>query len=207
MDVLLSYLIISVLPAQRNVSGRGRGRCDDLPAIDIRNSYHRALIDQPGSRISWRFNRNGKPLCNFDTVSVTNHILLTDATDPARPETILVSLLRTPCHYGGTRPWFECPSCRGRCAKLYFRNGHFRCRKCHGLGYRSQLVARGDRPRLIAHRIRRSLGGSSSLFLPFPAKPPRMHWRTYDSIREKGARIEARAFAVLKARLKGSRRR
>jgi hypothetical protein len=206
MDVTLGYVMISVLP-NPNETGRGRGRCDDCPAIDIHDPHHRAVIDKPGSRISWRFNRNGKPLCNFDTVSVTNLILLTDVTDPARPETIFVSLLRTPCRYGGTRSWFECPGCRSRCAKLYYHDGSFRCRSCHGLAYKSQLAARSDRPRSIAQRIRRSLGGSSNLFLPFPAKPPRMHWRTYDSIRGKGERFEARALAGMKARLEGPSRR
>lgn len=191
------YLMISELP---NVGvTRGRRRCDDCPAIDIRHPHHRELMDVPGSRISWRWNRNGESYRNVDIVFHRDHAVLTDVTDRTRPRTLSISLLQTPCNYGGTRQWFGCPSCSQRCAKLYFVDGNFRCRKCHGLGYRSQLEASSDRPRLIAQRIRRSLGASSNLALPFPPKPPKMHWQTYFAICEKGKRYEARAKARLRA--------
>ena len=189
------YQMISELPRSHVSERGGRHRCDDHPAIDIRHPRHRELVDQQGGCISWRWYRNGNPLCYIDLVFNRDHVVLMDVTDRTRPRALSISLLRTPCHYGGTRRWFACPSCSLRCAKLYFCNGSFRCRKCHGLGYMSQLEARVERPRLIAQRIRRSLGGSSNLALPFPAKPPRMHWQTYYAIREKGERFEARAVA------------
>ena len=185
--------MISDLP-RGSVTG-GRPRCDDCPAIDIRHPQHRDLVDEPGCCISWRWNRNGQPLCYVDIEFHRDHALLTDVTDRTWPRTQSISLLRTPCHYGGTRPWFACPGCSRRCAILYFDDSSFRCRKCQGLGYRSQLQASAERPRQIAQRIRRSLGGSGNLTLPFPAKPPRMHWRTYDWIRAKGEHYEARAVA------------
>ena len=190
-------LIISELPRSHVSPQRGRRRCDDYPAIDIRHPQHRELVDEPGSCISWRWNRNGQPLCYIDIEFHRDHVVMTDVTEPAQPETISISLLRTPCHYGGTRPWFDCPGCSQRRAKLYFCDSCFRCRKCHGLGYRSQLEASAERPRLIAQRIRRSLGASRNLFVPFPAKPPKMHWRTYYRIRDKGERFEARAISRL----------
>jgi hypothetical protein len=189
------YLILSELP---NVGvTRGRRRCNDCPAIDIRDPHHRELVDRPGSRISWRWNRNGESHCSIDLVFYRDNAVLTDVTDRERPRTLSISLLRTACNYGGTRPWFGCPACSNRCAILHFHDGHFRCRKCHGLGYRSQVEASSERPRLIAQRIRRSLGGSVNLGLPFPAKPPKMHWRTYYRIRQKGEHFEARATAGL----------
>lgn len=30
-----------------------------------------------------------------------------------------VPLERTPCHFGGSRPWFRCPACKRRCAIIY----------------------------------------------------------------------------------------
>jgi hypothetical protein len=201
------YLMISELGRSTARVRGGRTRCDDCPAIDIHNPYHRELIDQPGRSISWRWGRSGKSICKVELSFHSDHVMFTDVTDQSRPNTEWVSLARTACHYGGTRPWFICPGCTQRCGKLYYHQNSFRCRKCHGLGYRSQLVASGERPRLIAHRIRRSLGASSSLTTPFPPKPPRMHWKTYYRIRAKGERYEARTFAGLAAWLDGRRRR
>jgi hypothetical protein len=186
-------LMISELGHSHLSERGGRRRCNDCPAIDIHHPHHRELIERPGGCISWRWNRMGNALCNIDLVLYPDHVVLTDVTDRSRLRSISIPLLRTPCRYGGTRPWFECPNCSQRCAKLYFCDGSFRCRKCHGLGYMSQLAARGDRPRLIAQCIRRKLGGSSNLSLPFPGKPPKMHWRTYGAIRARGERVEGRA--------------
>jgi hypothetical protein len=46
-----------------------------------------------------------------------------------------VTLVRTACHYGGTRIWGRCPGCATRCAVLYAFQHAFRCRGCHGLAY------------------------------------------------------------------------
>ncbi len=186
-------LMISELPPSYVSARGGRRRCNDSPAIDIRHPRVRELIDRPEGRISWQFNRNSLTLCYVNIVFHRDHAVLTDVTDHVQPKTLSISLLRTLCNYGGWRSWFACPGCSQRCAKLYFDDGRVLCRSCLGLAYRSQLQASAERPRLIAQRIRRGLGGSPSLFEPFPAKPPRMHWRTYDRIRENGERYEARA--------------
>jgi hypothetical protein len=193
------YLMISEAGSSQDSVRGGRRRCNDFPAIDIRHPLHRELIETLGGRISWQWNCNRNPFCHIDIVFHRDHVVLTDVTDGMLQQALSVSLLRTPCHYGATRSWFECPGCKSRCAKLYFRNSNFCCRKCHGLGYKSQLVASGDRSRLIAQRIRRSLGGSSNLFLPFPDKPPRMHWRTYLRICAKANKHEAKVNGRLTA--------
>ena len=188
-------LIISDLgPAFPSKMG-GRRRCEHYPTIDIRSHHQRKLVTQLGTRISWRWNRDGRPHCYVDLEFYYDHVILSDVTDPTTRSAISIQLLRTPCHFGGTRLWFKCPGCRRRCAKLYFCDGSFRCRRCHELGYASQLVASVDRPRLIAQRIRRSLGGSSNLTVPFPTKPPKMLWRVYYRLRDKGERFEAKAWA------------
>ena len=47
---------------------------------------------------------------------------------------------RTPCNYGGARPWILCPSCGRRCAVVYFGapGGRYACRHCARVGYLSQ---------------------------------------------------------------------
>src|SRR6478609_9686443 len=119
--------MISELPASHVSARGGRRSCDDYPTIDIRHPRHRELVDRPGRSISWRWNRDSKPLRYVDMVFHRDHVMLTDVTDRTRQRSLSISLLRTLCHYGGTRPWFKCPACGGRCAKLYFRDDTFRC--------------------------------------------------------------------------------
>lgn len=51
-----------------------------------------------------------------------------------------INFIETKCNYGGTRWWFECPSCQRRCAKLYEKNDDFYCRTCLDLEYTSHRI-------------------------------------------------------------------
>ncbi len=90
----------------------------------------------------------------------------------------VVDLEHTPCHYGGTRPWFRCPRCGRRVAKL-FGGALFLCRKCHGLAYRSQSETFSDRCFRRANKLRNRLGGEPGVDRYVP-KPKWMRWATYD---------------------------
>src|SRR3972149_5171181 len=52
-----------------------------------------------------------------------------------------IDLIRTPCHYGGWRFWFQCPLprnnmiCGKRIGVLYAYKGVFGCRICHNMTY------------------------------------------------------------------------
>ena len=100
----------------------------------------------------------------------------------------------TACHFGGQRPWWVCTVysngryCGRRAAVLYCAGELFACRRCYGLAYESQQETPMRRGVSQAQKIRMRLGGSVSLFEPFPEKPIRMHWRTYLRLR---ARAEA----------------
>ncbi len=51
-----------------------------------------------------------------------------------------VSLVTTPCNFGGVRYWFGCRTCGRRVGVLYLAPGdvHFRCRHCNNLSYHSR---------------------------------------------------------------------
>jgi len=85
------------------------------------------------------------------------------------------------CNYGGRRAWFRCPTsdCGRRVAILYLR-GTFACRHCHQLGYASQRIQPWERALAQAQAIRERMGGTASMYEPFPNKPRGMHWPTYD---------------------------
>lgn len=188
-------------------SGRwgGRQRCEYCVAIDVRDWQRRRLLDNVGGGFQCHWSLGEGRACSV-WVNVQLHgLMLSFASDSGES----VELARTPCHYGGTRPWFLCPDCHRRCAKLFLRRGRFLCRVCHRLGYVSQLAASAERPRIMAQRLRRRLGGDPNLCVPFPLKPEGMPWRTYYRLRAKGENYEMRAFAGLAAwveRLKRSMR-
>lgn len=85
-----------------------------------------------------------------------------------------VPLTRTPCNFGGFRPWFVCPGvvgevpCDRRAAKLYLKGRYFLYRHCHDLVYASQRESFRTAPIDRAHRIRRRLGASANTTQPFP---------------------------------------
>jgi hypothetical protein len=55
-----------------------------------------------------------------------------------KPADQRIAIERTPCNYGGSRPWFGCPICRKRVAVLYLRQAVFKCRACARVAYASQ---------------------------------------------------------------------
>jgi hypothetical protein len=108
-----------------------------------------------------------------------------------------VPITWTACHFGGRRPWFICAAsvngryCGRRVAVLYLAGGSFACRKCCGLAYESQQGGLRFRNLRKSQSIRMRLGGSPDPFAPFPAKPRRMHLRTYRRLRAQARAAEA----------------
>ncbi len=98
-------------------------------------------------------------------------------------------------HLGGERRWFRCSRCGRRCSVLY-GGARFRCRKCYRLAYQSQNEAPMWRGLSQAQKLRQKFGGSGSMDEPFPTKPKGMHWRTYDAICRKAARLEGQVNAM-----------
>jgi hypothetical protein len=95
-----------------------------------------------------------------------------------------VELAWTACNLGGERPWFICPGtgCGQRVALLYGPGRYFLCRHCYDLVYQSQQDNEMYRALHRAQDIRRRLGGSANMTVPFPKKPKGMHWRTYEQL-------------------------
>jgi hypothetical protein len=96
---------------------------------------------------------------------------------------------------GGHRKWFECPGCRRPCRVLYGSNS-LRCRLCRGLRYASQSEATPWRAQRRARSIRGRLGtGRDALDAPFPPKPRRMRWTTYERLRAEDEALQQRWLA------------
>ncbi|MFX0196162.1 MAG: hypothetical protein ACFFCW_08570 [Candidatus Hodarchaeota archaeon] len=105
------------------------------------------LSGQVTEKISWTSSRTGKKTTVLLLVDVTTDdpfvILMYTLTDRGGNKTdygYTVSLVTTPCNFGGIRYWFACPSCDRRVAVLYLAPGdvYFRCRHCNNLSYHSR---------------------------------------------------------------------
>src|SRR3974377_1093532 len=104
-----------------------------------------------------------------------------------------VALSWTPCQRGGTRAWAICPRGSRRVAILFDRGGLFACRACCGLTYSSQRETPKFRSIRKARKMRERFGGGENLMAPFPDKPKKMHWRTYERLVRRYADAVARA--------------
>jgi hypothetical protein len=111
---------------------------------------------------------------------------------------VRVTFCGTPCHFGGSRPWFCCPKCHSRCGKVYFARHELVCRRCLGLAYRCQSETSGDRSRRVARRVRRRLGASSNLAIPVGQKPKGMHQCTFDRLLLELSQAESEAMLAMK---------
>jgi hypothetical protein len=101
-----------------------------------------------------------------------------------------IRVLWTRCHFGGRRPWLECPCCRRRVGKLYNAGSFCACRTCCNLRYASQRLGTKSRRYLQALKLRLRLGGIPSIAHPFPPRPSGMHLRTYFRLRHRAERLE-----------------
>jgi hypothetical protein len=97
---------------------------------------------------------------NVDVMFEDLVALVYDANGEAVTEMIEVE--RTPQHFGGSRPWWRCPECGGRCRKLHLMNARFRCRTCSGLTYVSSQSARWIRSVRKARHLGERAGRTES---------------------------------------------
>jgi hypothetical protein len=124
---------------------------------------------------------------------VFNYAATTNGTTHQVNDTI--SLERTPCHFGGSRVWFKCPSCGKRAYVLYLGgNGNFSCRTCHNLAYNSQCESKIDRSnaRLTKYRKRLNWYGSHE-----PYRPHYMHKTTYQRLSNEAVALYGRSTVML----------
>lgn len=104
-----------------------------------------------------------------------------------------IRLDRTPCQFGGYRPWFLCPRCGARRGVLVVFGDVLGCRGCLNLGYASEYVPDTDSAAIRLQEFERRYPGEK--------KPKRMWWRTWERILEKWDCLRAKDNAAISRRL------
>jgi hypothetical protein len=174
-------------------------------AIDVRELQRKTQM-RPGLCFIKEWFWNGAPAGEVSIFTQPDAVILVHrARPPGATESRIVELqvpiIWTKCHLGGRRPWFKCQTiingevCGRRVAKLYAPC--FACRRCLGLGYESQREIPLRRAERRAQKIKMRLGGSNDPLEPFPQKPRRIHWRTYERLREQARAADAEAEGLL----------
>ena len=170
-----------------------RTACESCKSIDVRQ-WHREGRLPADQSFSCSWTCGGEPSGGVDVRTERDAVILMywsqsrKATEWKSVEQ-RVPITWTACHLGGRRPWFICPGfcdgryCRRRVAVLYCLRDYFACRNCYELAYESQQEPIRMRGLIKAQKIRMRLGAKPNVFDPFPEKPPRMHWRTYERLR------------------------
>lgn len=180
----------------------GKTKREETRFVDI-NRWNRERLLWPGNVINWRWSRNGKQV-GLISVKVEGENLLRfeyrSRLYGGEWEEInyTVHITRTSCNYGGTRPWFECPKCFRRVAKLYADGHYFLCRHCYNITYKSRSQPKWDRVMDEQYRIRERLGDDGSLCDPFPDRPKGMHGRTYRKLLIRYSKLEKMKWVNIK---------
>ena len=180
-------------------SGYGRQIVEACRSIDV-NRLHRAGCLVPGWAGGWQWTRDGEKVASInmragdDQLNLSYRVLIAGGDWEDVLETVCI--VRVPCRFGGTRPYFICPGvvngvvCGRRVVKLYGPGRYFLCRHCYRLANASQNEDAWDRSLRRAGKIRRRLGGEDGSATPFPARPKGMWQRTYERLREEALEAE-----------------
>lgn len=166
-------------------SGAGRkGRkvkTGGLLFIDVRRFAKLGYLDTDGA-YSWVWRRLGEVSGSIHVyVQAGSHLRLvytSTVNGKSKDYNDRVELTYSACNFGNTRPWFVCPHCHKRLAKLYLRFGYFACRHCQNVAYSSQSQDAIDRTWGVQYKIEARIGENHK-------RPKGMHHKTFEALREK----------------------
>ena len=182
------------------MGGFGSGRqgwrikAEECCRLDIRELHRRRTLHCCRHSYSW--NRGGEPAGSIIYTgnggdSITLDYRTREYDGEWQPMRYDVRIEWTACNYGGSRPWFLCPSCWRRVAVLYLPGKIAACRTCYNICYSSQCENYSDRAWRRMAKIEARLGESGNN--DFPPKPKRMRWKTYESLWEKYEKADAQS--------------
>jgi len=181
-------------------SGRRGGRActDDMRFLDVRMLQSEGLLI-PGNTFGRNWMHRGQKVASILIGVLDDRVLLCYQQSwrgaPWTKCLNTVMLSWTECHFGGKRPWWQCPACGRRVALLFSGRGNYACRHCFQLDYRSQRETQEDLAARRANRVRQRLGWPKGILNPTGGKPKGMHWDTYYRLLDQHNRHSGQALA------------
>jgi len=123
---------------------------------------------------NWIWSNSGESAGKASFIFETNFLMLRYTSNGA-DRVQEIPIVRTPCNFGGSRPWLLCPIRGERVAVLYFRAGRFACRHCQRIAFASQSEDAVGRAWRRQRKVEDRLG-------PEGERPKGMHASTYDRL-------------------------
>ena len=173
-------------------------------SIDIRQLF-REGSHLLGQSAKWNWSINGKPVASVGVLITYGDVCITYRhkthkgywSDVANT----VDLEWTDCHYGGQRPWFQCPNryCGKRVAILYIGDS-IGCRQCRGLVYESQRENECNRSSRAADKLRDRLGWKRGFLHGEGYRPKGMHRATFERLASSHQQVTQQALTGIAER-------
>ena len=177
------------------MGGSGSGRPgwrrvgEEMLRLDVRQLHRRDCL-RPGLAFSWNWSWGDEPAGSISIFTSTDSIRLMYGTKDGEQVDELVALDLTPCHFGGSRPWFLCPRC-GRRVGVLFGGRRFWCRHCHGVAYAVENEDAMSRLLRRSNKLRERIKVRAGTAYPVTFKPKHMHQQTFDRIRWQIQKLES----------------
>ena len=165
----------------RGGSRHGAGRpgwrlkAEQCHRLDVREMYRAGVLkDGRVGNWCWTNSHTGEQSGSVRySIEGASMALRYSATDTAKVQHVAID--KTPCHFGGARPWFSCPACGDRVAVIYFRSGRFACRCCQRIAHLCQSEDATGRAWRKQLKVEQRLGEDWE-------RPKGMHQTTYDRL-------------------------
>ncbi len=170
-----------------------RVKAEHCRSLDVRRFAKENMLQFGAWAWVWRDPDTQKETASISVRGEVDRIVLSYSANGEAIRTE-VPITKTPCGFGGSRAWFQCPRCSRRVGKLYMRGPHFACRTCHQLSYASQAEDACARTWRRQAKLEAKLG-------PNWCRPKYMHHKTRDRLLATIFDCEARRDDVLSEQL------
>jgi hypothetical protein len=177
-------------------------KAEECRSLNV-NCFRREGGQTLGKTGDWMWSRNGEEIARIGFKAEDGRLVLDYRVrlngGEWEPITQHIRITHVDCHYGGQRPYFNCPGvvnerhCGRRVGKLFSGGKYFLCRHCYRIAYSSQSEPRCDRMLRRANKLRMALGGEPGTAYRIAPKPKGMWQRTYQRHRSEIEWCESQA--------------
>src|SRR5262245_29230451 len=177
---------------------------DDYRRLDVRRLAKMGVL-RAGYSGGCQWTSDGEVIASIQMRTEADRIILNyqhrGGGEEWKDEQYPVRIVHTPCHLGGSRPWFICPALGcGRRVAILDGGAIFACRHCYQLAYASSREDAGNRATRRADRLRARLGWEPGILNGEGDKPKWMRWRTFERLAAEHDELVRRSMQEIMAR-------